>query len=216
MAFSACSEFISPDISSKSILLHSPADSLFTSSETISFWWEKDDAIERYHLRITSGPSTNVTLVLDTLMVTNTLSLSFTPDVAYNWEVYGKNEGSETPHISRHFFIDQTTPEKATAAGLDGDTISGGSPDTLRWLSNDYPLSGTSFPVADSLIVYRRNDSATVGAKYFFADSLPKQLAFSSTNPAPFNGSGTYYWRVLTIDRAGNKKMSDYFRFVIQ
>jgi hypothetical protein len=212
----SCSEILSPDISNTTITVNSPVDSLYTAETAISFWWEKDTDIEQYQLRITTAGSGNVTLLADTTLAANTVSYTFSQDNAYRWQLRGVNEGSETAWQEGLFFTDYTSPDKATALHLDGDTIATGATDSLQWYSVDYPIAGVTYPVADSLLLYRKNDSVTVGARYYFGIQAARSIAISATAPTPLNGPGKYYWKVVTIDNAGNRKQSDQFQFVVQ
>ncbi len=215
LTFASCSEFLSPDITQKAIVLNSPADSLYTTS-SISFWWEKDPDIAQYQLRITKAAVGNLTLYVDTTLLTNAISYTFPQDAAYQWQLRGVNEGSVTAWTPRIFIIDHTAPDKATASQLDGDTIAPGATALLQWYSTDLPIDGIAYPVSDSLLLYRKNDSVTIGSRLYFGGSVPRSLPITATSPSPLNGPGTYYWRVVTVDRAGNRKTSDQFHFTVQ
>jgi hypothetical protein len=213
---SSCTEIFSPDITDHSLIVNSPSDSLYTSANTIAFWWEKDIDIEQYEFRLTYTTSGNLNLLLDTAFVGNTYNYAFASDNAYHWQVRGKNEGSETVWIERELFVDRTSPDKATATHMNGDTLATGATDTLQWFSADFPLNGTNHPVTDSLILYRKNDSLTIGGKWYFTATDPRMFQITATSPSPLNGPGTYYWRIVTIDKAGNRQTSDRFQFVVQ
>lgn len=210
-----CSEIISPDISGEAITVNSPADSLYTSDQVISLWWEQNDDIENYNLRITTGPAGNLTLLVDTLMVANNVAYSLEADARYDWQVRGVNEGTETPWVARTFVIDQTSPDKATALNLNGDTLSGAASDTLRWQSLDLPIDGLRFPTTDSLVIFRKNDSTQVGAMLFFDEADSRELPVTASSPSPLNGIGTYWWKVVSFDRAGNRNESGFFKFEV-
>lgn len=216
LILASCSEILSPDIAHKALILHSPADSLYTSANPVTFWWEKDPDIEQYEFRITHLTSGSLTLVLDTAFVAHTYTHTFTQDHVYQWQVRGKNEGSETPWHIRTLYLDRTQPDKATATHMHGDTLHPGTTQSLLWYSTDYPLGGTTYPVADSLYLYRKHDSTTIGARWYFAPTDVKSLPITATSPTPLNGPGTYYWRIITIDHAGNRRASDQFHFVVQ
>ena len=212
----SCSEILSPDITDHELEVNSPGDSTFTSNSSVTFWWEDDVDIEQYEFRVTYGPIGSQSLVVDTTLLTNSFTRSLTSDQAYSWQVRGKNEGSVTPWVYRTIFIDETEPDKATATAWDGDTMISGNSATLTWYSTDFPLGGVAYPVADSLLLYRRNDSTTVGGKWYIEAGEAKEFSLSSTAPSPMNGPGTYYWKIVSIDKAGNRRASDLFRFSVQ
>lgn len=211
-----CREIISPDVSGVNLTVNSPADSLYTAEQTLSFWWEADADAEQYQLRITKGTNGNVFLLVDTMMLGNETSYSFADEGLYEWEIRVVNAGSESPWQPYSFAIDRSAPEKASALTFDGDTLSTSGTGILRWESSDVPLDNLLFPTRDSLLLYRRNDSTEVGARLFFDETAPREQAISSSSPNPINGVGEYFWQVVTFDRAGNRKTSDLFQFEIR
>ncbi|MEM7036793.1 MAG: hypothetical protein AAF570_07435 [Bacteroidota bacterium] len=216
LAYSSCTEIISPDISGETLTILSPVDSLHTDDTDISFWWELSEDVEQYQLRLTSGNTGNISLLLDTLMTANAVVFTLDPDHVYNWQLRGKNEGSETVWETGTFILDQTSPDKATALRMNGDTLNTGATDTIQWQSVDFPIDNLALPVRDSLILYRKNDSTTVGARIFFGEYEARELPITSTSPTPLNGAGTYYWKVVSTDRAGNRNESAQFKFTVQ
>lgn len=211
-----CTEIFSPDIADATIEVQSPADSLYTAGEEIAFWWEPDSDIEQYQLRITQGAAGNVQLLLDTTFLPNSATYSFAEEGRYNWQLRGVNAGSESEWQPRSFTIDRTKPEKATAISFDLDSLPPNGSGSLRWASTDLPVDGLLLPVADTLRIYRRNDSSTLGARYYYPPAAVKSLAFDANGPAPFTGPGDYEWEVVTIDAAGNANTSRRFSFTIQ
>lgn len=211
-----CSDFISKDVTDTVVVVNSPADSLYSAGTTVSFWWEGNADVERYQLRVTQGGNGNTTLVMDTMLVVNDLLVEFSPNHAYQWQLRGVNEGSNTEWVGGWFLIDQTAPEKATATGLNGDTVLVGGSGILRWESADLAIEGVRHGVADSLLLYRRNDSTLVGARFYYPIGAARSLVVNTAGPAPINGAGTYSWRVVTFDAAGNRKVSDRFQFILQ
>jgi hypothetical protein len=216
LAASSCSEIFSPDISNHTLVINSPQDSLYQSSPNVAFWWEDDEDVSAYQFRLVQLFGGNQNLIMDSLLPGNSFSLSLEPNFAYQWQVRGQNEGSNTAWVGGVFWIDDTAPDKATALRMNGDTLASGQGDSLVWLSSDFPLDQIRYPVRDSLLIYRRNDSLNLGAAYLFDVQDPRVLPLTASSPSPFNGAGNYYWRVVTIDQAGNRQGSDLFSFVIQ
>jgi len=211
-----CSEIFSPDISDQPIQLNSPVDSLYSAETNLSFWWEQNSDVEGYELRITQGNAANLALLVDTSLVTNAIEYSFADEGLYQWQVRGVNNGSETAWSERSFILDFTLPEKALAVSFEDDTLTAGNAGSLQWSSLDFPVSGNLYPTTDSIRIYRRNDSTSIGARYFFDETDSRSLDFDSGSPLPFNGPGTYHWQVVSFDRAGNAQVSDFFKITIQ
>ena len=210
-----CHEIFSPDIEGRVLDTYSPADSLFSAVGEVSFWWEDDGDVEAYALEVTRGPSGNRLLMVDTLLAVNSISYLFEEEDLYTWQVRGENAGSDSEWSGGTFYLDLTPPEKALALSFEDDTLGAGLSGTLTWSSLDLPLAGQRFPTTDSLRIYRRNDSLTLGARYFFDESAPREFDLSPTSPLPFNGPGTYHWQVISFDRAGNRSSSDLFRITL-
>lgn len=215
LGWSGCTEIFSPDISNTVVALNSPVDSLYTSEQDISFWWEQDSEIEAFQLQVTKGGNGNLTLLADTNLITNSVTYTFDSEGTYLWKVRGINAGSESAWSSASFIIDQTAPEKAFAQSYFDDTLGVNALDSLAWSSLDFPLEGIRYPTTDSLVIFRRDDSTTVGARYFLEADAPRVFPFSASSPLPFNGSGVYHWQVVSFDKAGNRKASDLFKITI-
>lgn len=212
----SCSEILSPDIQLHTIAINSPSDSLYTSNNKVFFWWENDPDIEQYEFRITYFDNGNLILLLDSVTLDNKIEVDFAQEGIFDWQVRGVNEGSETNWIKQSLLIDRTAPDRATALAFDGDTLYAGLNDSLSWYSSDFQLNGITFPVQDSLLLYRKNDSITIASRVFFSEGSHRKFGISANSPSPLNGPGVYYWRIVSIDRANNRQTSNQFHFVVQ
>lgn len=124
-------------------------------------------------------------------------------DGLYEWKIRGQNEFSNTAYSSRFIYLDTQSPEKpqllspANNAHLN-DTI-------VRFVWERKNESGSG--IWDSLYVstdsLHTNDKIRAYlSKTWFEDSL---------------GTGVYYWRVRSIDAAGNKsEYSNTWKLTIQ
>lgn len=216
LAQMGCQEIFSTDITGREVSVNGPADSLFTSDELVQFWWEADPDIEKYELQLASPDFNTGILVFDTLLLDNVTNIWFDPDWAYTWRLRGVNEGSESDWTTGTFFVDQTAPNKATALSMDGDTLAIGATDTLRWQARDLPLNdmAAAFEVRDSLYVSRVNDSTEFVIQ--LANALgDAQARLIGGADIPTSDPGDYWWRVVTIDRAGNRAESALFHYYI-
>jgi hypothetical protein len=211
---SGCSEIFSADIADEVPVINGPADSLFTDSKTVSFWWEEIEKVEKYEFQAVTPDFLNPTLVFDTLMVATNFNVSFATEGIYAWRMRGKNEGSETEWVERMFVIDLTAPYLPSSPNHHQDTLSATAVDSLTWSSADAPIDGTAFSVKDSVYISRANDSLTHLLEYYIPVGQPSFVELDVLND--LEGPGTYFWNVVTADRAGNRRVGVQYKFVVQ
>lgn len=208
-----CSLFVSSDISEHSIIVNSPKDSAFFNRNEVSFWWEDDQEIEGYRIQIVTPNLDNPSLLLDTMIYGHTYDRIFN-NGAFEFQIRGENNGSETAYQSRMFFVDLYSPQVYTTFPS-GDTLSQWSNFSFYWASNDpaFP-TGEVFPTADSIKIFRE---AGQTAQLVFEKFMPENSADSTIAPAAvISTPGNYKWLVISTDLAGNRARSDSTYFIIQ
>lgn len=212
--FGSCNEIFSPDISFTNIEVLAPADSLYTSRNDLTFWWEEDSDVESVRLRIWEIDQSNRIPLSDSSLFGKKADITLDPNRLYEWEIRGENEGSESPWTQGWLLIDQEAPEKAAALSLNGDTLTSPGPDTLRWQSNDLAIPGVmqQFGVHDSVYISARDDSTRFVFQHYFELGTPKFWPIRNGN-TPLLGPGRFYWKVISRDRAGNRNSSQVFHF---
>lgn len=214
VAISACSEIFSADIENETLTIFSPADSVFTSETSLSFWWEDNELVEQYQMEIATPDFADPTLVFDTLTVATDFEVEVEEEGLYTWRLRGKNEGSATVWTYRTFVVDLTTPYLPSNPNHHQDTIASNTVDVLSWSSSDAPIDGTQFAVGDSIYITRANDSTTVLSRHYLAPGASRSLALDVLND--LEGAGRYWWKVITVDRAGNRRAGNWFYFNVQ
>lgn len=181
-----------PDISHQTIRLIVPADFDTTNTMTFRFQWELLYNADNYNFQLYYGSTRVFSQDSETDTIYKTLLQG---DGPYMWKVRGQNASSNTTYFSRTIFLDTSAPGKPQLV----------SPDNKAQLA------------ADSLIWFLwirqvDNGSSIRDSLQIFKDSLFANPVINAwcINPE-FSDSlkaGTYFWRVRSFDKAGNK--SDY------
>lgn len=186
------------DLSVQTLILVSPADNYHTSQSTIHFQWTPFSYADDYRFEIASPDFNGATLV-SVNVTADTFSYSL-PDGQYQWRVRAQNATTNTQFSTRSFIIDTSAP---TAPAL----VS--------------PLSGTT--VTDTISMHwTRDASSKFDSVFVYGDSLVNPAIYYSTSLVDSfryinSTSGTYYWRVRSVDSSGNvSPYSNLWKFTIQ
>jgi len=108
LIYSSCTDIMDPDISNKTVVLLSPADSLESILSTQTFWWEEVEFAEEYVLQIAKPDFSYIErLILDTVITDNHFTFGLTPS-EYEWRVQARNTRSETDFFTHLLTIDST------------------------------------------------------------------------------------------------------------
>ena len=175
--------------------LSQPTGGYVTNTATISLAWDKLPMAKQYRLSVSPNPRSATLAPLDSLVgLTTAVTLRLARvNQAYQWKVTAANATTQTTSEIRTFEIDVTPPAAPTlvspAAGASFLTL----PLTLTWTR--------AVEVAqDSVFLYRADQTTRVAG-------FPRLSASSTltlTSNATSLNSGTYYWTVRSLDKAGN------------
>lgn len=193
-SFSTFNLFIDTSIvlTNSTVVLTHPQENFVSSQLTSAFSWEPLSNADHYlwELREASG---NLIYKLEDLTMPS-VYYNFSEDGHYNWQVKAFNNTSNTftSFSSRSLFIDSTPPEAVVllhpidTAQLTGDSV------VFQWISEQYQEGAT----------------ASTDYLYIAADSIfshpPISLAQGIETYTQTLNTGTYYWKVLCMDAAGN------------
>lgn len=98
MLLTACKAFIEPNISNSKVNLEAPGINYLSTKYAVSFWWDNVDDALSYRLQVvTPSLDTIGALIIDTLVKTNTFTLSLSPG-RYQWHVRAENGSSKTAY----------------------------------------------------------------------------------------------------------------------
>lgn len=180
-----------PDISHQTIRLIAPPTFDTTNQTVLFFDWERLYNADNYNFQLWYQ---DVPLISENRIWDSVTKALDEGDGPYSWRVRGQNATSNTPYSSRSVFLDTEAPGTPQ---LVAPVANAKLPDTLiTFMWNRPSNSGSS--VRDSMVV--ATDSL------FIQPVIAVFLPFNSYQDSL--GPGTFFWRVRSIDKAGNK--SDY------
>jgi len=178
------------ELTEVSILGLSPSNGLITSNIQQTFKWIPHFAVDQYRVEIAKPDFSNNGNIQEVYFtVLDSQQHTFSEDGRYEWRVRAENfnNGTMTDFSTRVITIDTKAPDAPTLSSpKNNDSIS--LPVTLAW-------SVDTSSVNDSLFIY--NDSL---------QTLITKIEIENTSysfPGNPNDS-TFYWRVKSIDAAGN------------
>ncbi|WP_460616131.1 hypothetical protein [Hymenobacter segetis] len=183
-------------LTGQTLQLGLPAAGAVTNVPVVNFSWTGLPMAQRYQLVISPNPRAGGGAALDTLVGTATavsLRLPRTSQV-YQWHITALNANSSATSATRTVEVDVTPPAAPTLVSPAASALFLTLPVTLTW---SHPSTDV---VRDSVFFYEPNQTALFSG-------FPK--ASSGTTlvlPAPAIplSTGTYYWSVRSVDRAGN------------
>jgi hypothetical protein len=176
------------NMSAQIVVLVSPANNFYSNQLLNTFKWDSIHGASNYEIQIINQSTSNIVVDTAVKIATYTRSLG---DGTYTWQVRAQNITSNSPYTSRTITIDTTHPTTPVLLAPVDSSTTASTHFTLSWTNGI--LKGS--PVSDSLYIYY-NSALTIVLK----DTLTSLTSYSDTLVA-----GTYYWRVRSIDAAGNK-----------
>lgn len=189
-----------PDISHQTIRLIVPPDYDTTNFISILFDWEGLYNADNYNFQLFYHDDRFISEDIEADSITSYLPEG---DGPYTWKVRGQNFSSNTPYSSRSIFLDTQAPG---IPQLVSPPANGILPDSLiefRWIR--YSHDGSSV-----------KDSLHIATDSFFIQPVVK-IFLSETSYIDSLGKGTFFWRVCSIDKAGNKSgFSPIWKFIVK
>lgn len=193
------------DLSLSTVNLLSPSNHIYSNQLTQLFTWENMYNADTYQFSMQHSNSD--TSVNESNLTSESISINFAYDGGYTWEVIGKNNISQTQSqpSSRQFVIDTYNPElPSSLEPVDNSIIDltqgGDSLVSLTWFGevtganvapvSDYIQVATSNSFQNQSLIYNEELSELTNAERQFQVKILQ--------------SGTYYWRVKSVDQAQN------------
>ena len=201
----------SSDLSEQTLFLKSPSDNFYTNTtQSILLTWEFNKNALDYVLEIDKTVSNNTeTIIHEEELTSNNYTLDaseIVDDALYTWRVKGVNEESETVYTSRKIYIDKKAPNVPALMTPEDNAISG---DTVTFVWEVADDLGVISSPTKSILQLAKNAEFTDGVIEFETSDNEREYIF------PDNGD--YYWRVKTLDEAGNQsEYSDNKKITIQ
>tara|TARA_R110002033_G_scaffold66981_3_gene117992 strand:- start:35500 stop:36459 length:960 start_codon:yes stop_codon:yes gene_type:complete len=185
------------DLSKQSVFLNSPSDNFYTKNNTIILTWTAIAAATSYSVQLEKmvmGNSSTILQVNDLTTTSYTIDDTLlSEDAQYIWGILGVNETSQTPITKRKIFLDTLEPSQATLLSPNNNTTGSSTVDFSWQLGED---SGEVQSSWNSTLELASDENFATILKSYTTDGTEQQHIFAT--------SGTYYWRVVFTDLAGN------------
>lgn len=178
------------DLSGQIITLQSPSNGSYFNSLSQTFTWNSLYNATGYDIQIaTPDFSNSANTILDTNISSNSLQLTLDTEGEYQWKVRATNSSGYSPYSQvSDFEIDITAPNTPLLVlPIANDTSN--NPFSLHWDRGTV----TGSPITDTVYLY--TDSITT---LFYKEEK------NSTSHTDSIAVGNYFWRVRSVDKAGN------------
>ncbi|MBN1113089.1 MAG: hypothetical protein JXA53_09285 [Bacteroidales bacterium] len=187
----------SKDITENEPVLLQPTNQAIIAKKDIELKWEELEGASEYRIEIHKN-DWNGELVLGPKMVdeiTETVTLS---DGEYTWGVIAENSTNKSLPATRTLTIDTTAPAVSSTVAPAEDSDQTSLSVVFSWTR----VNDTGSALSDSIFVSKTEDFKKTSI-------VVNELTDNNTGyTAALPAKGTYYWRLKTIDKAGN--MSGY------
>lgn len=189
------------DLSNKTIVFQDGLDTIYSNLSNLQFNWFPVDSIDYYQVKLSLVSIAVVNLLNDSTS-NNSFSTQLDDEGLFLISVKAVNEKSETAFSTKYFYFDETSPEFANLVNPISGKVLGDSSFTFKWTRN---LSKELTHEIDSIWISSNNTfqniiKRDVTSSFSYRDSL---------------GKGQFYWRIKTIDKAGNKSYSSVENFFV-
>ena len=176
---------------------------IYLNKEQVEFSWSSHATPDMYNFELRKGlwVSGEIDTSFSSLELTVTLSLV---EGQYSWGVQSDMTDNTTDFVTRDLLIDLTAPTTPELeAPEDGASFTEDAV-TFSWSTEE----DSGAPLFDSLIISLTED---------FNDTtlVAKLESTTSSSQVTFDENGTYYWRVTTYDKAGNKSANSETRSLV-
>ncbi len=184
------------NISSEELILSQPDNGSFTNAAVVTLSWMPVTTAERYNVHMIPSPR-NSTVAFDTILYgVSQLPLRLpAQDQQYQWSVTALNTTGSSQSSIYTFSVDVTAPVAPTlVAPLDSASVTLCGVMAFSWTRNATDV------VRDSLFLYLANQATKL-------TSFPRSFtttSYSWLTSDTLLTTGTYFWAVRSVDRAGN------------
>ena len=195
-----------PNLSDQEVLLKSPKEQDVFGTGKIKFQWTKLPNATNYMLIVKTN-TWDGSLAFPSPVTPNDTLTKVLDEGKYVWGVRGFNENSQSKVQNKTFFVDLTAPDQPILQLPAKDSIITGTSVTLNWQHQTDHLT----TIYDSLYTSKDNSFTSANILDRIKVSTPS-FNFSNTTY-----KGKVFWKVRSIDRAGNRSsFSETFSFTLQ
>ncbi len=178
------------ELTNQIIVLQQPLNNSYSNTLNRTLSWLSLSNATFYNVQVTINDFSLATnMILDTMVSTSTINFNFPSDNSYQWRVKALNSSGSSIYSSPYNLMVDITPPNTPLLLLpeNHDTIT--APFTMFWNRG----TETGSPITDSLYIYSDSLITIVYKKQIQTTSYTDSL-----------GSGSYFWRVRSLDAAGN------------
>ena len=198
------------DLKLQTLFLTSPSDNFYTNKNNLILTWDKIIAASSYNLVIdktiqgNTATEIQITDITDTSYTLNSTVMS--EDAIYTWKVKAQNENSETEFSTRKILLDSQIPIVPIATSPQDDSV------TSSIVNFTWNVGSDSGEVQSEL-----SNVLEIATDSGFATIIQLIKTSLSSQQVEFTETGLYYWRIKTVDAAGNESVYNEIReFTVQ
>lgn len=191
----------STDLSNQLIELVTPTVDFYTNNTDLIFTWNQITSSESYNFELVKNFNGMETILLETDFTENSMEINpslMNEDSEYIWKVKAKNSISETEYSNRSVFIDRQVPNQPILSSPDDQFISSSTQLTFNWQNG----------IDEGNIQSEITNTIEISTDINFSTIVESNSTINNSSLLIFNDIGTYFWRVVSKDEAGNQ--SDY------
>ncbi len=191
------------NLNNQTVVLKSPSDNDTSNTSLKIFQWQNLYNADSYRFELWKGSFGGDPVIFrDTEK--DTLAYDIPDEGRFVWRVRGENESSNTVYSNRTFYLDVTPPNTPVLQDPDDDAMLQSTELDFQWTRGTQTgssIKDTFYLAKDPNMVDLRETRGSSGTSLSL-DTL---------------SNGTYYWRVRSWDKAGNKSgFSETRQFTVQ
>ncbi|HEY1040516.1 MAG TPA: hypothetical protein VGF30_13975 [Bacteroidia bacterium] len=191
----------SSNLAFSSVILASPVDSFYTNATSVNLSWYSVSNASLYTLTILG-------VIGNTNYSTTSATVSFPTEGSFTWSVRAENSFSFSPYSSRKIIIDRTAPSAPALTYPSTNANNIATNDTLRWTT----ATGSNKDVIFISTAADFSNTIKLDTVSEVSNGIRRYLINNISSP-----TGTYYWKVKSVDKAGNVgNYSTAFNFSVQ
>lgn len=175
-------------------VLSSPNNEIYTNKDSLLFSWEELENASEYRLE-TVDQNTGLTHQV-LISQTNQVYVSNFLETTYQWSIQGLNDFSISASAARTFFIDRTPAPAVTLLQPENDIQFSQGERTFRW---QIPADVGNIQSPRSYEIQISNNESFNGYNF----GTPTEMN-SDSSVIDLNLAGAYFWRIQSLDEAGN------------
>nr|WP_321234623.1 hypothetical protein [uncultured Psychroserpens sp.] len=188
---------ISEDLTNQNVILLTPSNNFYTNDTNIILTWTSISSANDYSLDVIKNNGGQETVLQEVNLVDTNFTLPtniFDEDAEYLWKIKALNATSETSFSERTIFIDREVPGQPSLV----------SPSNLEAFSDATIDFNWTIGSDSGNIQSTRTNTLEISTDINFGTLLLSEDLENNSYQYTFSDLGTYYWRVIIFDAAGN------------